>query len=319
MNNKKTGILLSVLGILSIVLITAGVTYALFSYTKQGTTDNVLKTGTLTFLYTEGENGIDIQDATPTNDSVGMNNTPFTFVVSSDTTTTSEITYDITARKSASSTLGEDQVKVYLTATEATGNEATTPVLYDDLKDYSTLEGAVAKVTLGDNESEKLLYRNTVPTGQAGYTNTFNLRMWIKSGADENTVSDYSPYEFVLKTASEGKTEALKAEELIEGGSLITSTEYYKLAETTTTTTDESTAATVTTLGKNAYERIAYVNNTDRTIYTVSQTASFEKDTEGNVVVPTGFSANEQFYLLNNRTFTVRVNVYANAAVVDAE
>lgn len=44
MNKKKTGLLLSVLGILSILLITAGVIYAFFNYAKEGTTNVTLPT-----------------------------------------------------------------------------------------------------------------------------------------------------------------------------------------------------------------------------------------------------------------------------------
>ena len=74
MNKKSTGLLLSILGVISLVLITAGVTYAFFSYAKQGTTENVIKTGTITFLYDELEgvgNGIKITDAIPMTDEVG--------------------------------------------------------------------------------------------------------------------------------------------------------------------------------------------------------------------------------------------------------
>ena len=42
MNKKSTGLLLSILGVISLVLITAGVTYAFFSYTKEGLTENVI-------------------------------------------------------------------------------------------------------------------------------------------------------------------------------------------------------------------------------------------------------------------------------------
>ena len=296
---KSTGLLLSVLGVLSLVLITAGVTYAFFTYTKQGTTENVLKTGTLTFLYTEAENGINITDATPTSDSIGKATPGFDFTITSDTTTTAEINYDITARKMAggNSVIAEDQVKVYLTATKQ-GNVLTSdpynnPVLFSDLTNYVGMSGAVANVTdLAVGQTEKLLYTGKVAAGQAGYTNALNLKMWIK-GSETGTTSDaeYSPYEFVLTSVATGTT-PLNADTLIDAGTLITSTEYYAKTEAE----------------RANYERIKYVNMTDRTILTVSQVTA-GASTEG-------MTASEQFYKLNDQSFTVRVNVYANAAVV---
>ena len=73
-NNKSKQILFSVLGVLSIFAITIGVTYAVFTYTKEGTTDNIVTTGTLKFLYTENNtngNGISITEAEPISDTKG--------------------------------------------------------------------------------------------------------------------------------------------------------------------------------------------------------------------------------------------------------
>ena len=75
MNKKSTGLLLSILGVLSLVLITAGVTYAFFSYTKEGETANTISTGTITFYYDEQEaegNGIKIENALPISDKEGI-------------------------------------------------------------------------------------------------------------------------------------------------------------------------------------------------------------------------------------------------------
>ena len=76
MNKKKTtGIVLSVIGVLALISITAGVTVAFFSYAKEGTTLNTISTGTITFLYDEQNregNGIEITDALPMTDDKGM-------------------------------------------------------------------------------------------------------------------------------------------------------------------------------------------------------------------------------------------------------
>ena len=75
-NEKNKKIILSVLGILSLVIITIGATYARFTYTRLGTTDNTITTGTLKFLYTEnskGGTGISITEAFPITDTEGKN------------------------------------------------------------------------------------------------------------------------------------------------------------------------------------------------------------------------------------------------------
>ena len=68
---KSKNLILSILGILSIVLITTGITYAFFSYAGVGTTDNTITTDTITFLYTEVDgvgNGIKLENAFPISD-----------------------------------------------------------------------------------------------------------------------------------------------------------------------------------------------------------------------------------------------------------
>ncbi|MCI5967565.1 MAG: hypothetical protein MRZ42_04210, partial [Tenericutes bacterium] len=63
---NRNNILLSILGIITLVIVTVGVSYAFFSYTKKGTTENSIKTGTITFLYTEVTGvgkGIKIEDS----------------------------------------------------------------------------------------------------------------------------------------------------------------------------------------------------------------------------------------------------------------
>lgn len=298
MNKKSTGLLLSILGVISLVLITAGVTYAFFSYAKQGTTENVIKTGTITFLYDELEgegNGIKITDAIPMDDATGKAlsdaNQYFDFKVTSTVTGDATIPYEVTLRKGTNSTLGEDQIKVYLTAT---GDETNGVNSADDngtIKLYSQLAQTSTNVPAGT--VEKTIYKGTVPATTQNYTETFRLRMWIKG--ETGASADYSPYEFVLKSAATG-TDSLKADDLITAGSLITSTAYYAL--------DTATQAN--------YERIAYVNKTDRTIYTVSQATAQNLAAS----VPQGFEANEQFYSINGQEFSATVNVYANATVV---
>lgn len=299
MNKKSTGLLLSVLGVISLVLITAGVTYAFFSYTKEGVTVNTISTGTITFLYDENEatgNGIAIENALPMSDANGMAqqgaNNVFNFTITSEISGQAAIDYVVTARKDLDeSTLANSQVKLYLD-TDADGTNYT----YDGsvVALFSDLD-APEDITLPAGVEEVVMFEGTVPaasTGQAKYSQDFDLRMWIAGANSETDLGvDYSPYEFVLKTAVTG-TDALDADDLITAGTLITSETYYN------GTTDQS-----------LYERIAYVDAENGKIYTVSQKTTVTE-------APEGFDDGEQYYPLNGQTFTVTVNVYANAAVV---
>ncbi len=340
---KKTGLLLSILGVMSLVLITAGVTYAFFSYAKEGQTTNTISTGTLEFTYTEvddNSNGILIQDALPMTDAEGKvlggntqvhseltaNRNVFLFTVTSKTTSKANIPYIVTAKKQDGSTLDDSQIKLYLTATQ-TGTNNT--VSGENVNTFAYLK---ANKALGSNTTvfsqyntenptnqltadanEVVLFEGTVPASQsAGYTNSFVLRMWLNGEAAgaTSTAVDYSPYEFVLKTAV-GAT-ALDAKTLIANNQILKSTDYYALSENgscsdnTSTTEAACTAAsgTWTASPRDAYERIAYVK--DDSIITVSQTG----------VDHTGYTASEQYYELRGQTFSVKVNVYANAAVI---
>ena len=298
MNKKSTGLLLSILGVISLVLITAGVTYAFFSYTKEGVTENTISTGTITFYYDEKEgngNGIEITDAMPMSDTDGKASTDvFNFNVTSTIAGDVSIPYEVTARKAADSTLAEDQVKLYLTATGSeTGTNYTTSdgTANGTVKLYKAL---TQSATAPAGTVEKTIFTGTVPADTPSYSEDFTLRMWIKGAEGESTdEADYSPYEFVLKTAATG-TDALDADALIKAGSLITSEAYYKLDATT----------------RANYERIAQVNQETRKIYTVSQAAAT------GFTAGEGFEAGEQFYSLNGQEFTVTINVYAGAKVV---
>ncbi len=185
MENRKIKrqIILSILGIMSLVLVTIGVTYAIFNYVKLGSTENTITTGTLKFLYTENTgigNGIAITNALPVSDSVGKSYATedyvFDFKVEGANTGVEPIGYEISLRKKEDSTLTESVVKVYLT--DMTGDADTSivePVLYSDLTKTT--------IDVGTNV-EKTLYQGSIASGEVAYLKNFRLRMWIDDKAD---------------------------------------------------------------------------------------------------------------------------------------
>ena len=182
MKNKKKQIIITLIAIISLIVITVGVTYAFFNYAKEGTTDNVVKTGGITFLYTEVSGvgkGISLTEAYPVADSIGKvqvgEGKIFDFKVTSNISMNSNIGYQVTARKKTGSTLANSAVKVYLTEVNGTEQELL-------LSKYSEL-GQTDKVD-SSKFDERILYEATVPANTANYEKNFRLRMWVSDDTD---------------------------------------------------------------------------------------------------------------------------------------
>ena len=182
MKNDKNQVILTFIAIISLIVITVGVTYAFFNYTKEGTTDNTIKTGSITFLYTEVSGvgkGISLTDAYPVADSIGKvqvgEGKIFDFKVTSTISMNSNIDYQVTARKKTGSTLDDSAVKVYLTEVNGTEQELL-------LSKYSELD-QTDKVD-SSKFDERILYEGTVPANISNYEKNFRLRMWVSDDTD---------------------------------------------------------------------------------------------------------------------------------------
>ena len=182
MKNKKKQMIITLIAIISLIVITIGVTYAFFNYAKEGTTDNTIKTGSITFLYTEVSGvgkGISLTDAYPVADSIGKvqvgEGKVFDFKVTSNISMNSSIGYQVTARKKTGSTLANNAVKVYLTEVNGTEQELL-------LSKYSELD-QTDKVD-SSKFDERILYEATVPANTKNYEKNFRLRMWVSDDTD---------------------------------------------------------------------------------------------------------------------------------------
>ena len=182
MKNKKKQIIITLVAIISLIVITVGVTYAFFNYAKEGTTDNTIKTGSITFLYTEVSGvgkGISLTEAYPVADSIGKvqvgEGKVFDFKVTSNISMNSNIGYQVTARKKTGSTLANSAVKVYLTEVNGTEQELL-------LSKYSELD-QTDKVD-SSKYDERILYEATVPANTSNYEKNFRLRMWVSDDTD---------------------------------------------------------------------------------------------------------------------------------------
>ena len=171
-------VLLSVLAVAILVVAVVGVSFAFFTYSKQGETVNTITTGTLVFSYNEPANGILLEDAVPMSDSdakttLVSGRNVFDFTVTSTINGNATINYEITAKESTNQsdigTLESKYVKVSLDKVDG-GRE--TPVKaathYDDL--------TAGTIATGD----KLLGTGSATNSNGSpVTTTYRLRMWM--------------------------------------------------------------------------------------------------------------------------------------------
>ena len=178
----KKKIIVMLLTLVMLVITLIGTTYAIFTYTKLGETENVIKTGELTFIYTENSGvgaGISITDAIPVSDEIGRTysteNYVFDFKLEGNNTSSKDIEYEITLEKDSTSTLDENAVKVYLVEKdEDKENKIISPTLYSNLN----------QTTVTTESVEKTLYYGSVEKNTSNYSKNFRLKMWVADSID---------------------------------------------------------------------------------------------------------------------------------------
>ncbi len=190
--NSSKQVLLSVLGIAVLVVAVVGVSFAFFTYSKNGEANNTIQTGSIFFQFTEGT-AITLSNQFPIPDSQGAtltssvegDNPSLTFYIKGTNTSTKDINYTITATNGENMTgktrLNDSGIKLYLDASGATTGTVT--------NNYSAVTGTPVG-TDGSLASGRVLATGTIPGGtNTEATNTFVLHMWISAAAvsiDEN-------------------------------------------------------------------------------------------------------------------------------------
>jgi len=203
MSNKdkynRIKILTLVVLIFSLVLLVLGITYAIYRNFLEGTTSNIINTGTLAFSYNEGDfvtNGVFIDNAYPIPDSAGKNLTGekeyFDFSVIGQTST-GDINYEVVVVKQDNSTLADKFVKIYLTEINGT-IETPSDIVIDDgiVKTFEELENS-------DTQEGKITYLGTIKNNTMNYKKEFRLRMWMSDTA--LITDDIFNKEFSVKVA----------------------------------------------------------------------------------------------------------------------
>ena len=127
--NKKT-LLFSILGVILLLVVVIGVSYAMYTFSANGTKENVISTGTVSITYSESST-ITLNNAYPSTDATGSAVTghDLVFTVNAAITGSSTISYEVgLANMTHNGNLTEDNVKfnlkkgeTYLIGTATTG------------------------------------------------------------------------------------------------------------------------------------------------------------------------------------------------------
>lgn len=196
--------------LLSLCCLILGLSYAIFQYSREGTKENTITSGRLSFFYDEKEaagNGIYLVNALPMSDEDGKglsgNNNVFDFHVIA-TTKGSPIFYEVvlywTDKSTDANILPASAIKTYLTEVDGVTETpiSTTIDENDKVKVYSNLTSS-AYFPMDDHH--KVLYQELISKNTENYQKEFRLRLWIKE--DGNQVTDnqwnYSNQSFSAK------------------------------------------------------------------------------------------------------------------------
>ena len=199
-NNSKQ-VLLSVLGVAILVVAVVGVSFAAFSYSKTGEQVNTITTGTITMSYSETTNGINLTNALPMTDGVGMalkeTNQYFDFTINASLGGNVIINYVITATKESDSTLPDNAVKVYLTnVVSGSESQVLAPTKISSLQVTSSND-------VGAPDGQFLLLNSSFNKTE---TRSYRLRMWV---ADDYVVgTDAQTYKLRVNVYGSAAAEA---------------------------------------------------------------------------------------------------------------
>ncbi len=200
-NDDRLQSIVVVVLVFLLVLLVIGVTYAAFNYSRVGEVVNKISTATMTMNYTEGDHGITITNAMPITEEVGKTlsgeNETFDFTIDISMTGNQALIYEITAVKQESSTLENDDVRLYLqsgTTPNSYTKEVLQPTKYTPLDNddkYGAKKGEMVLATIGETSTKTTYYR---------------LRMWV----DKSYILSGVSKSFTIKVNAYGKDATVK-------------------------------------------------------------------------------------------------------------
>ena len=186
-NNSKQAVL-SIVGIAILVIAVVGVSFAFFTYSRTGTTNNVITTGKIEFVYTE-DTALSLTNQFPQSDVDGSGNDQFTFhVTGTIPATANAIDYQVYAvagdTMDGKTRMKDSDINVYVTG------DGTIVGGYDT--NDGTNVGAVAGNTTGTNRFQ--IAEGTITNSGVQETHDYTLTMWVNESvtiSDTDASADY--------------------------------------------------------------------------------------------------------------------------------
>ena len=181
-------VLLSVFGVALLIVAIVGISYAIFVFSAKSRVDNTVRSGGITFEYLEGDSVIDINDALPVSDEVGVKQTKsFDFQVSSAIRGNTTVFYEVRAKSlTVDNKIDNQYVKIYLEKKDG-GDFSTvfSPTAFKENPNTSLTNISVDTNTM-------LLYSGRFSGKKAtttNYSDEFRLKMWL---SDKYLIDDVS-------------------------------------------------------------------------------------------------------------------------------
>lgn len=226
-NNSKQAVL-SIVGIAVLVIAVVGVSFAFFTYSKQGTTNNVITTGSIAFEFTEDTNGLTLTNQFPQADADGQKNDKFDFSVTGTLPTSmSPINYTVYAipgdAVEGKTKLKNSEINFYVKSTAGDGvvaggyDTATTDygaVVTNAIDSGSKTAGTGLQIASGtieatglevkDSYSMTMWVNDTVTISDTDTTKTYRASETDRAESDTRAVYNTLYYSFKVRVDAQG-------------------------------------------------------------------------------------------------------------------
>ena len=184
MNNSKQTIL-SIVGIAILVIAVVGVSFAFFSYSRTGSTNNVITTGSIEFEYEEStSSALNLTNKFPQTNAEGATNTAFQFDVKGTVPTTANAinykVYVVPGATQSGTRFRDSEISIKATVSAHTGS-ATTGVVETPYDTAGALSSAI-----GNGKGIQIGHGTITATG-VEQQHDYTLTMWVN---DTVTISD---------------------------------------------------------------------------------------------------------------------------------
>lgn len=178
-------LVISLLFIIILVLFVIGISFSTYIKMEQVKDSAVDTVENVSMKYTESNNGISIENASPINDDVGkLLKAPgeyFDFTVTTKIVQNTPVYYEIAAVKDATSTLKDNEVKIYL--------EKQVSGTYEQILAPQNFIPITEKTTIGSPSGSMVLLKVKKKTSG---TDNYRLRMWVDEKTNIDAVKKYS-------------------------------------------------------------------------------------------------------------------------------